>query len=358
MAYHYGWKPYVPVAGRRQRAQKKLAQMRKKGLHVQPVEIEGRKIARTFWGQAWCDQMESFGDFANRLPRGRSYVRNGSVCHLAIDRGRIKAIVSGSELYNVVVKIATLPEAKWNGVKQQCSGRIGSLLELLEGRISAGVMEVVTDPDTGLFPLADEIDFDCDCPDWATMCKHISAVLYGVGTRLDRQPESLFLLRGVDHTELITASADDTVSEATARGGSRRRVDAADLSNVFGIESEDTTADTETAASGAPTRKTAKKKAKGKPLTKKSPTSRVRKTPKAKTPKSKAVKKKTPKAKTKSAPADAKAKKRANNGAGSSTPSSPRKKKSAATTAKRAAKKKTSTRKSAKPSTAKADKFR
>ena len=354
MAYYYGWKPYVPVGVRRQRAQKKLAQMRKKGLDVQPVEIEGRKIARTFWGQAWCDQMESLGDFANRLPRGRTYVRNGSVCHLAVERGRIQAIVSGSELYNVVVTIGTLPKTKWNGVKQQCSGRIGSLLELLEGRISDSVMEVVTDPDSGLFPLADEIDFDCNCPDWATMCKHVSAVLYGVGARLDRQPESLFLLRGVDHTELITASADDSIGEATARGGSRRRVDAADLADVFGIESDDAASDAETAESATSTRKTAKKKSKRKPPTKKSPTSRVRKTAKAKTPASKTVKKKAPKAKTKFAPANVKAKKKAKKGAGSSTQTSPRKKKSAATTAKHAAKKKTSTRKSATGSMAKA----
>lgn len=332
MAYYYGWKPYVPVAVRRQRAQKKLAQMRNKGLDVQPVEIEGRKIARTFWGQAWCDHMEALGDFANRLPRGRTYVRNGSVCHLAVERGQIKAIVSGSALYNVVVKIGTLRKAKWNGVKQQCSGRIGSLLELLEGRISEGVMEVVTDPTSGLFPRSGEIEFNCNCPDYATMCKHIAAVLYGVGARLDRQPESLFLLRGVDHEELITASADDAVTKATTRGGRRRRVAAADLSDVFGIEpDEQENAEVATAQVA--------KKSKRKSAKKKSPTTRARKTAKTKTPKTKA-----------SPPAKVNKKTAKKRGAGRSPGSS---KRSAARPSKRAAKKKTSARKTGKQSPAK-----
>jgi len=331
MAYYFRWKPYVPVAVRRQRAEKKLAQMRKKGLDVQPVEIQGRKIARTFWGQAWCDHMESLGDFANRLPRGRTYVRNGSVCHLDVAQGQIKAIVSGSELYNVVVKIGTLPKAKWSDVKQQCSGRIGSLLELLEGRISDSVMEVVTDPAAGLFPLRKEIQFTCDCPDYATMCKHIAAVLYGVGARLDQQPESLFLLRGVDHAELITASAGDAVAEATARGG-RRRVAGTDLSDVFGIELEGASADEESASTTTkkPKRKSAKKKAS-----------------------KRNIGKKTKSAKSKGDTSPAKVKKKASKKrTGNKSPASG--KKSAAGASKRAAKKKTNTRKPRKKSTAKA----
>jgi hypothetical protein len=54
-----------------------MSALRKKGVDIQPVEIEGRKIAKTFWGEGWCDHLESFSDYANRLPRGRTYVRNG-----------------------------------------------------------------------------------------------------------------------------------------------------------------------------------------------------------------------------------------------------------------------------------------
>ena len=162
----------------------------KKGVDIQPIEIEGRKIVRSFWGQAWCDHLESFSDYDNRLPRGRTYVRNGSVCHLAIKKGQVEAKVMGSELYNVQVGIDTLSQRRWNAIKKQCSGQIGSLLELLQGALSDNIMLVVTDRDKGLFPKPAEIHFDCDCPDWAGMCKHIAAVLYGVGARLDNDPSS------------------------------------------------------------------------------------------------------------------------------------------------------------------------
>ena len=233
--YYNDWKPYVPVAERRRQAMKKMEGLRKKGVDVQPVEIAGRKIATTFWGEAWCDHLESFSDYENRLPRGRTYVRNGSVCHLAIDKGRIEAKVSGSELYTVQIAIKTLPPKKWQEVKRRSTGQIGSLIALLQGNLSDQVMEVVTDPQNGLFPLPEEISLKCSCPDWATMCKHVAAVLYGVGARLDHKPELLFKLRGVDHDELIAADAEAAVSAATTSGTSKR-VAVGDLSDVFGID--------------------------------------------------------------------------------------------------------------------------
>jgi uncharacterized Zn finger protein len=211
--------------------------LRKKGVDVQPVAIEGRKIAKTFWGEAWCGHLESFSDFENRLPRGRTYVRNGSVCHLAVAKGRIEAKVSGSELYDVKVSIKTLPGKQWTAIKGRCSGQIGSLLELLQGRLSEHVMGVVTDRQDGLFPSPKEISFACSCPDSAVMCKHVAAVLYGVGARLDAKPELLFLLRGANHEELIEADAEAAVAGATTRGKSKRLA-AGDLSDVFGIELE------------------------------------------------------------------------------------------------------------------------
>lgn len=234
--YGYGgWAPYVSVAERRRRAKKKMDALRKKGVDIQPVEIGGRKIAQSFWGEAWCDHLESFSDFENRLPRGRTYVRNGSVCHLAMAKGHIEAKVSGSELYDVKVSIKTLPGKKWELLKGRCGGKIGSLIELLQGRLSDHVMEVVTHREEGLFPLPGEMSFTCSCPDWANMCKHVAAVLYGVGARLDNKPELLFALRGVNHEELIEADAEQAVTAATSGGTSKRLADT-ELSDVFGIE--------------------------------------------------------------------------------------------------------------------------
>lgn len=243
MSYH-GWAPYVPVAERRAKALKQLEKMRKKGLNVQPVQLSGRKIADSFWGKGWCDHMESFSDYANRLPRGRTYVRNGSVCHLEIHSGHVKAIVSGSQLYNVSITVTPLMKKKWDAVKHSCTGQIGSLIDLLRGKLDRGVMEIVSHRKEGLFPLPGEMKFDCDCPDWAGMCKHVAAVLYGVGTRLDHSPEMLFLLRGVNHEELVDVSA--AVTQAARAGTSRRRISASGIADVFGIDMAETAAVSET----------------------------------------------------------------------------------------------------------------
>ncbi|MHB0956919.1 MAG: SWIM zinc finger family protein [Pirellulaceae bacterium] len=230
-----GWPPYVSVAQRRRQAAQKMAALRKKGVDIQPVTISGRKIASSFWGEAWCEHLESFSDFENRLPRGRTYVRNGSVCHMAVSKGQIEAQVCGSELYRIKIQMKTLPGKKWTAIKKRCSGQIGSLLELLQGKLSDHVMEVVTDRQEGLFPRPGDMSFSCSCPDWASMCKHVAAVLYGIGARLDTTPELLFTLRGVNHQELIDADAEKAVAAATSRGKSKRLA-AEEIGAVFGIE--------------------------------------------------------------------------------------------------------------------------
>lgn len=232
----YSWRPYVPVAVRQARALSKMEKLRKKGMCIQPVRIEGRQIAHSFWGQAWCDHLEKFSDYENRLPRGRAYIRNGSVCHLDITEGAISAMVSGSELYSVSIAIKKLPAKKWAQVKKRCAGQISSLLELLQGRLSKSVMTVVTDRDNGLFPHPGEISLRCSCPDWAVMCKHVAAVLYGVGARLDEKPELLFRLRGVDHEELISADTGFAVVSNASEPGAHPRIAEKDLSHLFGIE--------------------------------------------------------------------------------------------------------------------------
>ena len=211
-----------------------MSRLRKAGKDVQPVRIEGRTIARSFWGKRWCEHLESFSDYANRLPRGRTYVRNGLVCHLEIHPGRIDAMVSGSELYEVRVRVDKLKATAWKSIKRRCSGQIGSIIELLQGRLSGGVMAVVTDRGTGLFPKPKEIGLNCTCPDWADMCKHVAAVLYGVGSRLDDSPESLFSLRGVDAAQLIDAELALPGGKAT---GDNTLADD-DLAGIFGIDLE------------------------------------------------------------------------------------------------------------------------
>ncbi|HSV16512.1 MAG TPA: SWIM zinc finger family protein [Tepidisphaeraceae bacterium] len=231
----YGFRPYVSVAKRRAKAAKEAERFAKKGRVCCPIKIEGRKIANTFWGKAWCDHLEQFSDFSNRLPRGRTYARNGSILDLQIEPGEVKALVMGSRLYEVKIDVSPLAAELWKKVKCQCGGQIASLVELLQGRLSTSVMEIVTQRDRGLFPLPKQIKLDCSCPDYASMCKHVAAVLYGVGARLDQQPELLFKLRGVDHLELIAGASD--VTQLDKGSSSRRKTIAADaLSEVFGID--------------------------------------------------------------------------------------------------------------------------
>jgi uncharacterized Zn finger protein len=234
---YYGWRPYVPVAQRRANAAREVAKLTKKsGRAASPVVIEGRTIASTFWGKAWCDNLEAYSDFANRLPRGRTYVRNGSVVDLQITTGKVSALVSGSSLYRIEIKIKPLAPKVWQTIQTECAGKIDSLIELLQGKLSSAVMQIVTRQQTGLFPNPKEIDLDCSCPDWADLCKHVAASLYGVGARLDQNPSLLFLLRGVDPSDLISkASAGEAVRQTT---GATPAMSEAEVADVFGIDLE------------------------------------------------------------------------------------------------------------------------
>jgi uncharacterized Zn finger protein len=231
----WGWKPYVPVAERRRKAAREMEKRKKQGHAVSPVSIEGRAIAKTFWGTAWCENLERYSDYANRLPRGRTYVRNGSVVDLQIASGEIHAHVSGSELYKVTLKVAPVKKAHWKSICDDCAGAIDSLVELLQGRLSKGVMERICRQNHGLFPSPAEIQLSCSCPDWAGMCKHIAAVLYGIGARFDHQPELLFRLRAVDEAELIL-NAGKAVPLAKRGPAAGKLLGGEDLAGIFGLD--------------------------------------------------------------------------------------------------------------------------
>ena len=233
--YHWQWAPYVSVAERRRKAAREVEKLRKKGHPVAPVVIEGRKIATTFWGEAWCDNLESYHDFESRLPRGRSYVRNGSVVDLQISPLEVRAMVSGSSIYQVAIGIAAVPKAQWQTICGDCAGGIDSLVELLQGRFSKGVMARLCRQDKGLFPRPSEIEFSCSCPDYASMCKHVAAVLYGIGSRLDEKPELLFHLRAVDENDLV---AHIEIAQPLAQQGpdAGRVLESDDISALFGLD--------------------------------------------------------------------------------------------------------------------------
>lgn len=251
------WPAYIPVAQRRAIAKREMERLRKQGQRIEPIVIEGRRITRTFWGDAWCAHLQSFASIANRLDRGRTYVRNGSICHLEIQNGLVRALVMGTELYEVQIDIKPLGKARWQQIRERCAGNVGSLVDLLQGRLSDPVMAVVTNRAEGLFPKPREIESRCSCPDFAVICKHVAAVYYGVGARLDKRPELLFALRGVDHEALVDDHVQ-AVTTLTLGGSDSSRIADDNLSDVFGIELDDddaTTGDVASTAAGRAGRK-------------------------------------------------------------------------------------------------------
>lgn len=227
-----GYPPAVPVAEKRAQARREATALEQQGAKLQPVVIEGRAMAHTVWGKAWCDHIEGYSDFSNRLPRGRTYARHGAVIDLRIEAGAVRAKVSGSSLYTVKVDIAVLEKPRWTALVRDCTGKIDSVVELLSGKLSTGVMQVLCDAEKGLFPGSGQLKMSCSCPDGAWLCKHLAAVLYGVGARLDQQPELLFLLRGVEQLDLVGAAAGGSLGGAQAGSA----LEGADLSTLFGIE--------------------------------------------------------------------------------------------------------------------------
>jgi uncharacterized Zn finger protein len=275
---YYGGFQHQSVAERRKKAEEVVRQKQRKGEKIEPVQLEGRKIATTFWGKAWCDNLESYSDYANRLPRGRSYVLNSGVVDLKISAGRVAALVQGTSLYKINIEIEKLSAQRWEKFKRENAGKVTNLLDLLQGKLSKDILANITERGSGLFPSPKEIKLSCSCPDWAGMCKHVAAALYGVGARLDAKPELFFTLRGVDMHELVVAASTGAtqplagIEDTSALAGE-------DLSALFGVEVE------MDAAPAVKVKKTAAKKPVKPAVTVKMPTKKQPKKPAKKTAK-------------------------------------------------------------------------
>jgi uncharacterized Zn finger protein len=236
MSYYRFWAPYKPVAQRRSEGLAAAKRKLKKGESLSPVTIKTREIAKTFWGIGWCSHFERMGDFANRLPRGRTYARNGSIVDLRISQGSIQAQVCGSSLYQIKIEISKLSPARWKEICRECSASVGSLIDLMQGKLSHDVIQKLTDPVNGMFPKSREIKTSCSCPDSASLCKHLAAVFYAVGNRFDQSPELIFELRGVDQSQLVSESLGaDRVSESIGLNAASS-LEITDLEDLFGIE--------------------------------------------------------------------------------------------------------------------------
>ena len=237
----YGYYPrYVSVAEKRARAERKIKQLRKKQPDIQPVILAGQALATTWWGKAWNKNLERYADYTNRIGRGRSYVRHMAVVDLKIGPGRVDALVQGTRgaPYKVRITIAGIKKKNWQAITKKCRQELSSLPDLLAGKFPRKLQDVFMVQGRGLFPEPSEISFACSCPDWADMCKHVAATLYGVGARLDEDPALFFTLRKVDMEDLVGTAVRERTDAIIAQkpGISSRRIDDDKLSDLFGLD--------------------------------------------------------------------------------------------------------------------------
>ena len=263
MRYYEAFPPYVPVAQRRAKAEKQLRQMQKKNPRLKPVILTGNSLASTWWGKSWNSNLERYADYSNRIGRGRSYVRHHAVLDLQLASGKITALVQGSrpQPYTIAITIGTLSADNWRSIRQACEGHLDSLSELLAGKFPQALKDLFFEKGTGLFPAPRDIHFDCSCPDWASMCKHIAAALYGVGARLDEDPALFFTLRGINIDDLITQTLTDTAHTllGKAERQSQHILQDVDLGDVFGIQLDDVAVSSPHVPAVQPTTSTAQK---------------------------------------------------------------------------------------------------
>ena len=243
MSYWDYYPRYVSVAEKKAKAAKKLKQLKKKNHNIKPVVIEGSAIARTWWGKSWNRNLERYADYSNRIGRGRSYVRHGAVLDLQIDSGKVESLVQGtrSKPYSVSIKIKAINKNIWQDIKASCGGKLDSMQKLLAGKFPKALGEIFMAQGKGLFPSPEEIEFSCSCPDWAYMCKHVAATLYGIGARLDEDPGLFFKLRKVRMKDLVTGVVEDKTRNLLekAKKKTKRVIAESDLADVFGIDMED-----------------------------------------------------------------------------------------------------------------------
>jgi uncharacterized Zn finger protein len=262
--YDEYYPPYVSVAERRAKAERKLRQLQKKYPHLQPVILTGQTLAKTWWGKSWNSNLERYADYSNRIGRGRSYVRHRAVLDLQLNPGKITAMVQGShsQPYDVVIKIDKLSAGNWATIRNACEGCFDSLSELLAGKFPQALKDLFFEKGAGLFPAPQDIHFNCSCPDWASMCKHVAATLYGVGARLDHDAALFFTLRGIHIDDLITQTVTDTAQTLLNKSGrqSQNILQDVDLSDVFGIQMDDVEAPLPDLPAVQPKTSSAKKK--------------------------------------------------------------------------------------------------
>ena len=222
----------------RKNAGETVKKARAKGRKLHPVHVVGRRIAQSWWGSAWCENLERYADYENRLERGRRYLRTDTVIDLQIEKGKVLAKVQGRKKipYKVEIRISPVNEDRIQQIMEECGTQIDQLDRLLKGDFPQEMKEVFLG-ENGLFPKPMEISFGCSCPDWALMCKHVAAVLYGIAVRFDEDPLLFFILRGIDVERFVQVTLENSVDSMLANIDvhSDRIIESTGWEELFGV---------------------------------------------------------------------------------------------------------------------------
>lgn len=228
----------ISIEELKERASSSITKAGKKGKNYEPVQVSGRKICQHWWGQAWCENLEQYADYASRIDRGKRYVRSGAVVDLQIQNGKIEAKVQGSQRapYKVEIMISPLSKERCQEIEEKCGKRIANMESLIQGDFPDEMKELFIG-EKGLFPTPREIYFHCSCPDWAVMCKHVAAAMYGIGVKVDQNPFYFFRLRGIDVESFIRVAVANKVESmlANAELPSKRILETEDVTDLFGV---------------------------------------------------------------------------------------------------------------------------
>lgn len=233
----YGYFDTPSVAELRQMAKDSLA----KNKDYDPVIFEGNsrsKICKSWWGDAWCRNLDRYADWDNRIDRGRSYLRNGTVIDLKMNGGEIYAKVQGSREtpYTVKITIDPINEKKSRKIEKQAAGKIQNIEALLTGTFPESLKEDFFQEGM-LFPSLKEIHFNCSCPDWASLCKHVAATLFGVGVRLDTDPKIFFQMRGINIEDFVEKAISGKLEKMLKNADkiTPRIIKDSEIMNLFGV---------------------------------------------------------------------------------------------------------------------------
>lgn len=157
-------------------------------------------FGQTWWGEKWLAALSRI-DFSNRLPRGRTYARNGSVKDISFRHNRIHARVKGTRPspYQINIVIPELKPAQKEFLIKEILKNPLILSGLLNKELPKELHRLAHDADIKLFPSTwRDLTMECSCPDWAVPCKHLAAVVYIISSEIDKNPFLIFQLKGLD----------------------------------------------------------------------------------------------------------------------------------------------------------------